>query len=107
MKKILFFLILLIPVSVLAESEIIIKDIVPVYDETSGVVYTQENNEDNILFNEKGQSFQYKITIENTLDKDVTVSEINITIPTYKFMEYSYDQINVGDVLTAGSERKY
>ena len=105
-KYLVLVLIMFIPTLILAK-DIEIVSITPVYDETSGVILNEdETSSFNATFNGADQEVKYDVVIKNTLDKDIQVSDINVTSPTYNFMSYELSYINVGDILTSNEEKE-
>ena len=63
--------------------ELTVKSITPIYDETSGVIVTQ----DDVTFNDKNQVVDYKVVVENTQNYDVKINNISLTTPTENFLK--------------------
>ena len=108
MKYFIFSIICLFSCSIVfAENEVIIKSITPVYDENSSIVVTNENNNHKVIFNDKNQSIQYKIIIENTSGYELSVSKIDSTTPSKDFLIQEISGISVDDVLESNSEKEF
>lgn len=107
MKKILFFIILMMPFFVFAENEVVIKSIEPVYDTTSGIVYSEIDGNRNVVFSDLDQTFQYKIVIENTTEDELKISDIDLTNSPALFMDYSYEKINTTQSLKPSEEKEF
>ncbi len=88
---------------VFAANEVVIKSITPIYDETSTVVVTEEENNHSVVFNDKNQNVKYNVVIENTTDKDLTIDNINLTNPSEDFLIYELEGLKSKDVLKANS----
>lgn len=83
------------------EPEIIVKKTSLVYDQTSGV----EIDEGNIIFNDKNQTIDYKILVENTQDYDIKISDIKISLPTEDFLKYEAEALS-DDIVKANSTKE-
>ena len=70
--------------------EIVIKNMTPVYDETS----TIEVDNNNVVFNDKNQVVKYNVVLENTQDYDVKITDIKLTTPTEEFLDYKVEGIS-------------
>ena len=64
--------------TLLQEDTVVIKSMTPVYDETSGVVVSDEG----VVFNDKNQVVKYNVVLENTQDYHVKISDITLSTPT-------------------------
>ena len=102
----ILILVMFIPSLVLAK-DIEIVSITPVYDESSGVVLNEDNEKSfNATFNGADQEVKYNVVIKNTLDKDIQVSDINISSPTFNFMSYELNYLSIGDILASNEEKE-
>lgn len=110
MKKLKYFVFGLICLLnygiVYAENEVIIKSITPIYDETSTVVVTEEQNIHSVIFNDKEQSVEYKIVLENTTDKDLSVENIELSAPSEDFLLYGLEGLDSNDIIEANSTKE-
>ena len=110
MKKVKYFLFSLICLFscniVFAENEVVIKSIIPVYDKGSSIVVTEEENSHRVIFNDKEQSVEYKIVLENTTDKDLPVESVELSTPSEDFLVYDLEGINSEDVIKANSTKE-
>ena len=84
------------------EQEIVIKSMVPVYDETS----TIEVDNNNVVFNDKNQVVKYNVVLENTQDYDVKISDIKLSTPTEEFLDYKVEGISKDEVVSANSTKE-
>ena len=82
--------------------EIVIKSMTPVYDETSGVVVSDEG----VVFNDKNQVVKYNVVLENTQDYDVKISDIKLSTPSEEFLDYKVEGISTDDVVEANSTKE-
>ena len=82
--------------------EVLIKSIEPVYDETS----TIEVDNNNVVFNDKNQVVKYNVVLENTQDYDVKISDISLSTPTEKFLQYKVEGISTEDEIKANSTKE-
>ena len=82
--------------------EVTVNSITPIYDETSGVIVTQ----DKVTFNDKNQVVDYKVVIENTQNYDVKINNISLTTPTEKFLNYELENIKTDDVIKSNSTKE-
>ena len=85
--------------TVFAADKVVIKSITPVYDTESSIVTSEENGIQNVTFNDKNQSIEYKVVIENTTEENLTVSDIKLAIPTEEFLGYSVEGISKDEIL--------
>ena len=110
MKKIKYFLFSLVCMFccsvVFATNEITVDSMIPVYDEISGVIVTEENGEHSVIFNDKDQNVKYNVVIENTTDKDLTIEDISLSKPSQDFLIYELEGLNKNDVLKANSNHE-
>lgn len=103
----MFFLMLLMmcPLFVFAKNNVVIDSVENLYDDKSGIIFNQ-NDDKNVIFNDVGQSFKYKIILENTSNKSVYVENIKLSEPSEKFMDYSVSGVAENDELAAGEKKE-
>ena len=82
--------------------EVTVNSITPIYDETSGVIVTQ----DKVTFNDKNQVVDYKVVIENTQEYDVKINNISLTTPTEEFLSFEVENLNKDDIVEANSTKE-
>ena len=108
MKKIIglfLFIILFIPTIVYAK-DIELVSLKPVYDESSGIVLNDATDDSfDVTFNAADQEIKFEAVIRNTTDKDIIVNNINVTSPTYNFMSYKVEGIELNDVLKSNEDK--
>ena len=106
MKKILlFFVLFLFPFLVNAEGNVVVSSVENIYEEESGISI-DESESRNIIFNDIGQSFKYKVVLENISDETLVVENIKLSEPVVDFMEYGVFDIEVGEELEAGAKKE-
>ena len=109
MKKIKYFLFSLICMFccsvVFAKDEITVESMIPVYDENSGVIVTEENGVHSVIFNDKDQNVKYNIVLKNNTDKDIPIDNLSLPKPTEDFLKYELTGLNSGDVIKANSTK--
>lgn len=91
---------------VFAENEVVVKSITPIYDETSTMVVIEEENLHSVVFNDKEQSVEYKIVLENTTDKDLPVDNVELSTPTEDFLVYELEGIDSDSVIESNSTKE-
>ena len=110
MKKLKYFIFSLICLFscsiVFADNEIVIKSITPVYDEQSSVEVTNENDKHTVTFDDKDQSVKYNIVIENTTDKKLKISNVNLTKPSEDIIVYELEGIEKNDTLKSNEKKE-
>ena len=110
MKKVKYFIFSLICLfsccMVYAESQVVIKSITPVYDENSGVVVTNKNNQYGVIFNDKAQSVKYKVVLKNTTNREIYMNKVELSKPTEDFLEYTFDVNSKDDYLKANETKE-
>ena len=84
------------------EPIMLIKAVIPAYDEESTVVVSDNG----VVFNDKNQEVKYKVVIENPNNYDVKVSDIKLSTPTEDFLEYEIEGINKDDVVEANGTKE-
>ena len=84
------------------EPIMLIKSVIPVYDEESTVVV----NDDGVVFNDRDQEVKYNVVVENPNNYDVKVSDIKLSTPTEEFLEYEIENLKVDDVVKANSTKE-
>ena len=108
MKKIIglfLFIILFIPTIVYAK-DIELVSLKPVYDESSGIILNDASADSfDVTFNAANQEIKFEAVIRNTTDKDIIVNSINVTSPTYNFMSYKVEGIELNDVLKSNEDK--
>lgn len=106
MKKILiFFVLFLFPFLVNAEGNVVVSSVENIYEEESGISI-DESESRNIIFNDIGQSFKYKVVLENISDETLVVENIKLSEPVVDFMKYGVFDIEVGEELEAGAKKE-
>ena len=106
MKKILmFFVLFLFPFLVNAEGNVVVSSVENIYEEESGISI-DESESRNIIFNDIGQSFKYKVVLENVSDETLVVENIKLSEPVVDFMKYGVFDIEVGEELEAGAKKE-
>lgn len=106
MKKILiFFVLFLFPFLVNAEGNVFVSSVENIYEEESGISI-DESESRNIIFNDIGQSFKYKVVLENVSDETLVVENIKLSEPVVDFMKYGVFDIEVGEELEAGAKKE-
>ena len=109
MKKIKYFLFSLICMFccgiVFAKNEISVEKMIPVYDENSGVIVTEENGVHSVIFNDIDQSVKYNIVLKNNTNDDISLQ--NIILPQSPEAFFVYELTGVGEdaVLKANSTK--
>jgi hypothetical protein len=93
--------------SLLDVPEVRVKSIHAVYDPSSTVVMKQEKGIYEVIFNDKNQTVDYNVVIENTQDYDVQIKDITLSTPTAEFLHTWVDDIEVNDVLKAHSTKEF
>ena len=78
---------------------------IPVYDENSGVIVTEENGEHSVIFNDKEQSVKYNIVLKNNTDKDIPIENLMLPKPSEDFLKYELTGLNSGDIIKANSTK--
>ena len=110
MKKIKYFLFSIICLFscsiVFAENEVVVKSVTPIYDEASTIIVTEEENSHSVVFNDKEQSIEYKIVLENTTDKDLPVESVELSTPSEDFLVYELKGLDSDDVIEANSTKE-
>ena len=84
---------------------VITGSMIPVYDENSGVIVTEENGEHSVIFNDKDQSVKYNIVLKNNTNKDIPIDNLMLPKPTEDFLKYELTGLNSGDVIKANSTK--
>lgn len=107
LKYFIFSLICLFSCSIVfADNEVVIKSITPVYDEESSIGVTNENENYTVTFDDENQIVKYNVVIENTTDKELKVSEIDLTKPSKDFIVYEMEGIEKDDVLKSNETKE-
>ncbi len=105
-KYLLFALICLFSFNIVfAANEITVDSMIPVYDENSGVIVTEENGEHSVIFNDKDQSVKYNVVLKNNTNKDIPIDNLTLPTPTEDFLKYELTGLNSGDVIKANSTK--
>ena len=76
---------------VYADSGVIVKKMVPIYDKTSGIKVEVDNNKHSVVFNDKNQKVQYKVTIKNDTGHKIKIEDVELNLPVEDFVKYSYE----------------
>ena len=109
MKKIKYFLFSLICMFccgiVFAKNEISVEKMIPVSDENSGVIVTEENGVHSVIFNDIDQSVKYNIVLKNNTNKDIPIENLMLPKPTEDFLKYELTGLNSGDIIKANSTK--
>ena len=84
------------------EPRMLIKSVIPAYDEESTVVVSDNG----VVFNDKNQEVKYKVVIENPNNYDVKVSDIVLSTPTEEFLEYDVENLKLDDVISANGTKE-
>ena len=107
MKNIKYFLfsMLCIFVSsiVFAKDEITIEKMIPVYDENSGVIVSEENGVHSVVFNDKDQNVKYNIVLKNNTKRDISLKDIVLPESPEEFFKYEFVGIDENTVLESNS----
>lgn len=88
---------------VLAKGEITIEKMIPVYDENSGVIVSEENGVHSVVFNDKDQNVKYNIVLKNNTKKDISLSDIVLPESPEEFFKYEFVGIDENTVLKSNS----
>ena len=91
---------------VFAKDEIVVKSMVPIYDENSGVIVYIEKGVHNVVFNDKEQKVKYDIILENNTDEDIDLESITLPVPPEDFLNYKLTGVDNDKVLEANSTGK-
>ena len=109
MKKVKYFIFSLVCLFscniVFATNEITVDSMIPVYDENSGVIVTEENGEHSVIFNDKDQSVEYNVVLKNNTNKDIPIENLMLPKPTEDFLKYELTGLNSGDIIKANSTK--
>ncbi len=100
-----FLILMMCPLFVFAKNDVVINSVENLYENESGIVFNQGENK-NVVFNDIGQQFKYKIVLENTSKKSVYVQNIELSKPSEEFMDYSVSGISVSEELKAGEKKE-
>lgn len=84
------------------EPSMLIKAVIPAYDEESTVVVSDNG----VVFNDKNQEVKYKVVIENPNNYDVKVSDIVLSTPSEDFLEYEVENLDKDDVINANGTKE-
>ena len=88
---------------VLAKGEITIEKMIPVYDENSGVIVSEEIGVQSVVFNDKDQNVKYNIVLKNNTKKDISLSDIVLPESPEEFFKYEFVGIDENTVLKSNS----
>lgn len=103
--RLFLFILLFIPTIVYAK-EMELVSLNPVYDESSGIILNDASADSfDVTFNAADQEIKFEAVIRNTTDKDIIVNNINVTSPTYNFMSYNVEGIELNDVLKSNEDK--
>ena len=88
---------------VFAKDEITIEKMIPVYDENSGVIVSEENGIHSVIFNDKDQNVKYNIVLKNNTKRDISLKDIVLPESPEEFFKYEFVGIDENTVLEPNS----
>ena len=88
---------------VFAKDEITIDKMIPVYDENSGVIVSEENGVHSVVFNDKDQNVKYNIVLKNNTKRDISLNDIVLPESPEEFFKYKFVGIDEDTVLEPNS----
>ena len=106
-KYLLFTFLCFLSLNVYAESDVEITRVIPVYDETSSVILTENSGQYSVKFNDKDQSVKYKITLRNATTNDLKISDINFNSLTESFLKYEITGLNKNDIIKSDETKDF
>ena len=86
-----------------AKDEITIEKMIPVYDENSSVIVSEENGVHSVVFNDKDQNVKYNIVLKNNTKRDISLKDIVLPESPEEFFKYEFVGIDEKTVLEPNS----
>ena len=86
-----------------AKDEITIEKMIPVYDENSGVIVSEENGVHSVVFNDKDQNVKFNIVLRNNTKRDISLKDIVLPESPEEFFKYEFVGIDEKTVLESNS----